>query len=77
MLDKLSEIHDRYLEVEKLISSPDAMNDMKSYIQLSKEHHPDLLISKGVPTEVIEESKKKMRAINSAWDLIQKLKPTN
>ena len=38
MLDKLSEIHDRYLEVEKLISSPDAMNDMKSYIQLSKEY---------------------------------------
>ena len=38
MLDKLSEINDRYLEVEKLISSPDAMNDMKSYIQLSKEY---------------------------------------
>jgi len=46
----------------------------KKYIQLSKENHPDLLISKGVPTEVIEESKKKMRAINSAWDQIQKLK---
>ena len=38
MLDKLSEIHDRYLEVERLISSPDAMNDMKSYIQYSKEY---------------------------------------
>ena len=38
MLDKLSEIHDRYLEVEKLISSPDAMSDMKSYIQFSKEY---------------------------------------
>ncbi len=46
----------------------------KKYIELSKEHHPDLLISKGVPKEVIEESKKKMRAINSAWDQIQKLK---
>ena len=46
----------------------------KKYIELSKEHHPDLLISKGVPEEVIEESKKKMRAINSAWDQIQKLK---
>ena len=38
MLDKLSEINDRYLEVEKLISSPNAMNDMKSYIQYSKEY---------------------------------------
>ena len=44
------------------------------YLKLSKEHHPDLLISKGVPQEVIDESKKKMRAINSAWDQIQKLK---
>ena len=46
----------------------------KRYLQLSKEHHPDILISKGVPQEVIEESKKKMRAINSAWGQIQKLK---
>ena len=46
----------------------------KKYLKLSKEHHPDLLVSKGVPPEVIEESKKKMRAINSAWDQIQKLK---
>ena len=46
----------------------------KKYLKLSKEHHPDILISKGVPKEVIEESKKKMRAINSAWDQVQKLK---
>ena len=46
----------------------------KKYIILSKEHHPDLLLSKGVPQEIIEESKNKMRAINSAWDQVQKLK---
>ena len=46
----------------------------KKYIKLSKQHHPDLLISKGVPIEVINESKNKMRAINAAWDQIQKLK---
>tara|TARA_B100000945_G_scaffold296372_1_gene274589 strand:- start:642 stop:1370 length:729 start_codon:yes stop_codon:yes gene_type:complete len=49
-------------------------NIRKKYLKLSKEHHPDLLMSKGVPQEVIEESKKKMRSINSAWDQIQKLK---
>ena len=38
MIEKLKDINSRYLEVEKLISSPDAMNDMKSYIQLSKEY---------------------------------------
>ena len=36
MLDKLSAINDRYLEVEKLISS--SMNDMKLYVKLSKEY---------------------------------------
>ncbi len=56
-------------------NSDDNLQDIrKKYLKLSKEHHPDLLISKGVPQEVIEESKKKMRSINSAWDQIQKLK---
>ena len=47
----------------------------KKYLLLSKEHHPDILMNKGVPQEVIEESKKKMRAINSAFDQIEKMKP--
>ena len=38
MLDKLEAINQRYIEVEKLISSPDAMNDMKAYFKLSKEY---------------------------------------
>ena len=49
----------------------------KKYLLLSKQHHPDLLLSKGVPQEVIEESKNKMRAVNSAWDQVQKLKIKN
>ena len=59
-----------------LESKPDDAIEVirKRYLKLSKEHHPDLLMSKGVPQEVIEESKAKMRAINSAWDQIQKLK---
>jgi len=59
-----------------LESKPDdnLIDIRKRYLKLSKEHHPDLLLSKGVPKEVIEESKNKMRAINSAWDQIQKLK---
>ena len=52
----------------------DLQSIRKKYLKLSKEHHPDILISKGVPKEVIEESKKKMRAINSAWDQVQKFK---
>ena len=59
-----------------LESNPDDTIEIirKRYLKLSKEHHPDLLVSKGVPQEVIDESKAKMRAINSAWDQVQKLK---
>ena len=59
-----------------LESNPDddLQSIRKKYLNLSKENHPDLLMSKGVPKEVIDESKNKMRAINSAWDQIQKLK---
>ena len=55
-------------------SNDDFKTIRKKYLQLSKEHHPDVLVSKGVPQEVIEESKKKMRAINSAFDKIEKMK---
>ena len=59
-----------------LESNPDDTIEIirKRYLKLSKEHHPDLLISKGVPKEVIDESKAKMRTINSAWDQVKKLK---
>ena len=55
-------------------SNDDFVTIRKKYLQLSKEHHPDVLINKGVPPEVIDESKKKMRAINSAFDQIEKIK---
>ena len=70
---KTSDKQNPYMVLE---SSPndDLQTIRKRYLKLSKEHHPDLLLSKGVPNEVIEESKKTMRSINSAWDQIQKLK---
>ncbi len=55
-------------------SGDDFVTIRKKYIKLSKEHHPDVLMNKGVPSEVIEESKKKMRSINSAFDQIEKMK---
>ena len=70
---KSSEKLNPYVVLE---SKPDEAIEVirKRYLKLSKEHHPDLLMSKGVPQEVIDESKAKMRAINSAWDQVQKLK---
>ena len=55
-------------------SNDDFATIRKKYLKLSKEHHPDVLINKGVPPEIIEESKKKMRAINAAFDQIEKMK---
>jgi len=55
-------------------SKDDFTTIRKKYLKLSKEHHPDVLMNKGVPPEVIEESKKKMRSINSAFDQIEKMK---
>jgi len=46
----------------------------KKYLKLSKEHHPDALISKGLPKELITESEKKLATINSAYDKIEKMK---
>ena len=46
----------------------------KKYLKLSKEHHPDVLMSKGLPKELITESEKKLAAINSAYDKIEKIK---
>ena len=38
LIDKLEAIHARFLEVSTLIADPSVMDDMKRYIQLSKEH---------------------------------------
>ena len=46
----------------------------KKYLKLSKEHHPDVLIGKGLPKELITESEKKLASINSAYDKIEKMK---
>tara|TARA_Y100000590_G_scaffold254060_1_gene285362 strand:+ start:2581 stop:3309 length:729 start_codon:yes stop_codon:yes gene_type:complete len=45
-----------------------------SWIKLTKEHHPDNLIAKGMPPEFIEQATKEMSSINSAYDKIQKMR---
>lgn len=38
MLEKLEAIHQRYLEIEKQMSEPDFMDDMKRYVKVSKDY---------------------------------------
>jgi peptide chain release factor 1 len=38
MLDKLEEIHKKYLDLERQLNEPEVMADMKRYIQLNKDY---------------------------------------
>ena len=52
-------------------------NIRKKWIELSKEHHPDYLIAKGMPKEFIKEANKELSSINLAYDKIKELRNFN
>lgn len=43
----------------------------RAYRKLMNEHHPDKLMSKGLPKEMLESAKKRAQDIQSAYDLIK------
>ena len=49
----------------------------KAWIRLTKEHHPDNLVAKGMPPEFIEQVTKETSAINTAYDKINKQRNVN
>ncbi len=49
----------------------------KKWILLNKEHHPDNLISKGLPQEFINQANNELSAINLAYDKIKKQRGIN
>jgi DnaJ like chaperone protein len=57
--------------------APNADRDevRKVYRQLVAEHHPDRLIAKGVPEELLEMATARMAAINNAYSRIMKSPP--
>jgi peptide chain release factor 1 len=69
LLEKLEAINKRYLEVERLLSEPDLMSDMKRYVQLNKEYKDleDLVA-------LYKEYKNVVDNIASAKDIISKEK---
>ena len=44
----------------------------KAYRRLIREHHPDTLIARGLPREMLDQANEKMAAINAAYDDIAK-----
>ncbi|WP_348666565.1 co-chaperone DjlA [Arsenophonus symbiont of Ornithomya chloropus] len=52
----------------------DLVKVKRAYRKLMSKHHPDKLIAKGLPKEMIERAKKKAQSIQSAYDFIKKVK---
>jgi DnaJ like chaperone protein len=44
----------------------------RTYRRLVREHHPDRLVAKGMPEEMVEQANKVLAAINAAYDRIAK-----
>ncbi|HEX6142219.1 MAG TPA: TerB family tellurite resistance protein [Geminicoccaceae bacterium] len=44
----------------------------QTYRKLVREHHPDRLVSKGLPPELVEQANRRLAAINAAYDQIAK-----
>ncbi|MCL6271811.1 co-chaperone DjlA [Sansalvadorimonas sp. 2012CJ34-2] len=59
--------------------SPDASDrDVKrAYRKLMSEHHPDKLVAKGLPEEMMEVAKRKTQEIQAAYDLVQQHRKRN
>ena len=49
----------------------------KRWIQLSKEHHPDNLVARGLPKEFIDQSNDELSSINLAYDKIKEQREIN
>lgn len=55
-------------------SSADAKAVKRAYRKLMNEHHPDKLMAKGLPPEMMNVAKEKAQEIQNAYDLIKKAK---
>ena len=51
--------------------SADIATVKRAYRKLMNEHHPDKLVSKGLPKEMLEAAKKRAQEIQAAYDLIK------
>lgn len=57
------------------VTESDEQNTVKrAYRRLMNEHHPDKLVAKGLPPEMMEMAKEKTQQIQAAYDLICKSK---
>ena len=73
-------LNDKSADPYKILGARRNDNDdiiRKKWIKLSKEHHPDNLIAKGLPKEFIKRSNIELASINQAYDKIKKMRGIN
>jgi DnaJ like chaperone protein len=68
---KTSSLQDAYVILGIDVSASDA-EVKKAYRQLMNQNHPDKLVAKGLPEEMMTLAKEKTQKISKAYDLIQK-----
>ncbi len=66
-------VEDAY-KVLGVSANDDQKTVKRAYRRLMNEHHPDKLVSKGLPEEMMEMAKEKAQQIQAAYDLICKFK---
>ena len=60
------------------VSRDDSDEEIRNkWITLTKEHHPDNLIAKGLPQEFIDQANEELSSINTAYDKIKKTREIN
>ena len=53
------------------VTEQDSASDIKkAYRKLMSQHHPDKLVAKGLPPEMMEMAKQKAQDIQAAYELI-------
>ena len=75
-----SRLNDKESDPYKVLGAnrDDSDDDIRNkWILLTKEHHPDNLIAKGMPQEFVDQSNKELSAINLAYDNIKKYRGIN
>ncbi|MFH0266046.1 co-chaperone DjlA [Vibrio rumoiensis] len=66
-----SQLDDAY-ELLGVDKNADAKTIKRAHRKLMNEHHPDKLVAKGLPPEMMEVAKQKAQEIQSAYDLVKK-----
>ncbi|WP_047046355.1 co-chaperone DjlA [Vibrio mexicanus] len=61
-------------EILGVSENADSKTIKRAYRKLMNEHHPDKLIAKGLPPEMMNVAKEKSQEIQNAYDLIKKVK---